>query len=372
MCFKNAKKILLSSCLLVSSVLISSCTSFFGDSGYLISDTSYTTDENGNIILTLTFDDENLSPMNITIPKGNTGETGNGIDHIDNKLSEDGNNVIITIYYTNEDSMPYEITVPVIKGETGVGIAQTEIEILDNGNQVLTITYTDGREPTVITIPRGEMGVGIDDISIEADDLNNCLVVTISFTDGRENKVFQIPYGKDGIGIDYILGSIDVDTNEYVIYVYFTGSDSPDEIRFPMPTATTWYYGSVLPSANIGKNGDFYFLTSNGSVYIKENDAWILYFVYGQTGSGSSEKVNHIVRLDLGGGALTQERPLVYEVEHGDIISPFGLPECTLEGYDFIGRYTDKVIDENTTHFTDYMPVLTDMTLYAQYEKITQ
>ena len=57
---KFIKKIIITFGLIVSPLTLSSCSMFFGSSGYLISDITSRVDDEGNTILTITFDDESI------------------------------------------------------------------------------------------------------------------------------------------------------------------------------------------------------------------------------------------------------------------------------------------------------------------------
>ena len=85
--------------LLTTSVV--SCSSFFGDDGYVIASHSVSVDPTtGNTLLTIVFSSEEVEPLTISIPKGISGDDGVGIKKVTPVYEE--NRVVITIEYTDE------------------------------------------------------------------------------------------------------------------------------------------------------------------------------------------------------------------------------------------------------------------------------
>ena len=85
--------------LLTTSVV--SCSSFFGDDGYVISYYSVNVDPTtGNTLLTIVFSSEEVEPLTISIPKGMSGDDGVGIKKVTPVYEE--NRVVITIEYTDD------------------------------------------------------------------------------------------------------------------------------------------------------------------------------------------------------------------------------------------------------------------------------
>ena len=374
MIFRKFKGILLSLGLVLSSICLASCSAFFGgDEGYLISDMTTKVDEEGNIIVTITFDDEEVKPLVFTIPKGISGETGVGIDHIEHSLDSESGIVTLTIYYTDESLEPTKIEVPVISGKDGVdgkGITNIVVGKDDIGNTTIQFIYSDETTSEVITVNKGIDGVGIKDITTEFDIENNRNKVVITYTNG-ESYEFYVSNGENGLGIDSIT-SIDNGT-EYILTITYTdGSIS----RMPLtkPVATKWLSGNGVPSTNLGNDGDFYLNESgSGEVYKKENGTWRLLF--SMTGTGTT--VNYKVTFNVNGGEwryVDQTDPSSngvnksYIIEEGNYINlDVNELEVIKSGYTFNGWWSDIEIKPNTGHFTNLTPVMDDLTLYANW-----
>ena len=100
--------------LLTTSVV--SCSSFFGDDGYVIASHSVSVDPTtGNTLLTIVFSSEEVEPLTISIPKGISGDDGVGIKKVTPVYEE--NRVVITIEYTDDSIEDTILSIPV--GERG-------------------------------------------------------------------------------------------------------------------------------------------------------------------------------------------------------------------------------------------------------------
>ena len=209
MFFNKSKKLLLSAWLLLGGLALSSCSSFFGDSGYLITNLTTRVDEDGNTIVTITFDDEDISPVTFTIPKGISGEPGVGIASITPKFDSEKQIVTLTITYTDETLEPTVIEVPVISGidgKNGKGITNVIIGKDEIGNTTFQFQYSDNTTSEVFTINKGVDGIGIKDITNEYDADNNRIAITITYTND-ETTTLYVSCGEDGNGIEGITGS---------------------------------------------------------------------------------------------------------------------------------------------------------------------
>ena len=376
MFLRKFKSLLLSLGLIGSVISLSSCSAFFGgDEGYLISDMNTRVDEEGNTIVTITFDDEEVDPLIFTIPKGMSGEEGIGIDRIEHSLNSDTNIVTLTIYYTDSTLDPTVIEVPVVKGIDGVdgkGIENIIVGKDEIGNTTIQFVYNDETRSEVITINKGVDGVGIEEILTEFDSENNRTKIIINFTNGESNE-FYIANGTDGNGIESIT-SVDNGDNYILTITYSDGSIN--RIPLAKPVATKWISGTGIPSSSIGNDGDFYLNeTGNGDVYKKENGSWRLLF--SMTGTGTS--VSYKVTFNVNGGEWryvdqidpsTSSANKTFIYEEGSYIN---LDSTELEviksGFTFNGWYSDLVIGPNTGHFTNLTPVMDDLTLYASWSE---
>ena len=370
MIFKKFKGILLGLGLVISSISLSSCSAFFGgDEGYLISDMTTITDEEGNTIVTITFDDEEVDPLIFTIPKGLTGE---GIDHVTSELSSDKTRVILTIYYSNDELEPTKIEVPIINGVDGVGISNVIVGKDELGNTTIQFVYSDETTSDVITINKGTDGVGIDRIEQKEDKLNNRIIITVYYTNDTSNELY-IPLSKDGIGIKEITTSDDGEN--YILHIVFS-DDSTSDVTLKKPLATFWYSGKGLPQPSLGNDNDFYFDENNGDIYKKINGTWN--FIFSRSGSGVSETITYKVTFNANGGKWryvdgtnieeSEVKDKTITINKGEYIN-LNDPqyEVYLDGYTFDGWWTDKEINPNSGHFTTLTPVMSDLTLFAKW-----
>ena len=371
MFFNKNKGFILSLGLLFSSLSLSSCSAFFGgNEGYLIEDLTTRVDEDGNTIVTITFDNEDVNPVTFTIPKGMSGETGIGIDHITSNLNSEGTILTLTIYYTSDTLEPTIIELPVIKGNDGKGINNVIVGKDEIGNTTIQFEYSDGTSSEIITINKGIDGVGIDHFEQSEDLLNNRIVITIYYTNGDSSEIY-VPNGKDGIGIKNITSKDN--GSEYLLTITFS-DNSTQNISLPKPIATMWYSGNGLPQSSLGNNGDFYLNESSGEVYKKINGTWNLLF--SMTGTGTS--VSYQVTFKLNGGkrrfvdatdiAGSESKDKVITKEKGEYIN-LNSPEyeAYYDGYTFNGWWTDEELNANSGHFTNLTPVMGDITLYANW-----
>lgn len=370
---KFIKKIIITFGLIVSPLTLSSCSMFFGSSGYLISDITSRVDDEGNTILTITFDDESIEPKTITIPKGISGDPGIGIDHIEHSLSDD-NILTLTIYYTDDSLEPTVIEIPVVSGTDGRGIEDVILGNDELGNTTIVFRYSDGTESEVITVNKGidgKDGNGIKDITTRYDEATNSTIITISYDDEEmEDSVFSIPNGEDGTSITSITSSDNGST--YLITINFSdGTNIP--LFLDKPTTNKWLSGNGLPSNSLGNDNDFYFNNLDGSVYQKISGYWNLLFSM----SGTGTEVVYQVSFNLNGGSWrysdsltpgdeTNNRTMI--VNKGEYIN---LDDTRLEAYynehTFNGWWTDIELTPNSGHFTKLTSVNADLTLYANW-----
>ena len=273
MFFNKSKKLLLSAWLLLGGLVLSSCSSFFGDSGYLITNLTTRVDEDGNTIVTITFDDEDISPVTFTIPKGISGEPGVGIASITPKFDSEKQIVTLTITYTDETLEPTVIEVPVISGTNGTdgkGITNVIVNKDEIGNTTIQFEYSDGTFSDIFTVNKGNDGVGIESIVTNPDIENNRIEIVISYTNGDSDS-FYVTNGTDGTGIKGIVAQ---DNGEQYIITITYSNDEVTRIPLNKPAATKWYSGNGMPSVDLGNNGDFYLQEDeSNSVWKKENGA---------------------------------------------------------------------------------------------------
>lgn len=366
------RKHLLRRGILILSMLMPlvSCSAFFGsDEGTLIQNvTTQYDDASGNTIVTITFTDEDKSPITFLIPRG---ESGNSIKDIKATQSSDGKSVKLTISYSDSSKEDTVIEVPVVEGR---GIKECVLGE-DDGNPTIKFTYTDGTESALITIPKGNDGLGIESFNVSDPDSTGVSTITVTFTDGT-NKTF---YVKNGVGIaNVVVDETNTDSTKYVLKIIY--SDGYEEtVSFDRPESTKWFNGKTSPSSAslTGVNeGDYYLNRDNGNVYIYENGEWI--FLFSMKGSGSESTTTYYVEFDPGQGTWVEGVSPSYigknsivskEVESGKTLSLKSIPTPQLEGYTFEGWYTD-IDNPNSGKFTDMVPVFENIVVEAKYVAI--
>lgn len=367
---KRSNIILLASALLFTSSL-SSCSSFFGEDGYMIKETSVIEDSNGNEIFVIKFNDETVSDMRITIPKG---EDGNSIETITPTIKD--NEVVLTIKYSDETKKDTVVSVPIINGKDGKGVRDITIKTNSEGNMVLKFIYTDNTESNEIVIPKGKDGVGIKSIVPTFDNATNKTTIIITFTDESISPVkFEVSNGKDGVGIKTITYSEEYSTEDsYCLVIEYNDgyiTTAEDSIYLPRPKATEWYSGASDPSATIGKSGDFYINIVNGNVFQK-NDSGKWEYKFSMKSSSESEDTTYTtVIFDANGGLLNDSTTTAsLYIEEGEALKLSMIPTPTKEGSTFLGWYTSKKYNVNAGKLTDLTPVYgTKLSVYAWWSE---
>ena len=101
------KKLFQKGILLLTSFFLTSCSNpfFGGGEGSSISEVTHVYDDkSGNTIVTIRFVDEDLEPVTFVIPRGITGQDGNGIRNIKAEPSMDNKSITLTISFTDPDN----------------------------------------------------------------------------------------------------------------------------------------------------------------------------------------------------------------------------------------------------------------------------
>lgn len=369
--FKRFRKMCLTLSILLGSVAMSSCSAFFGSDELTISSTDVKTDENGNTIVTITFTDENKSPLTFTIPNAIDGEDGVGIATVTSELSEDKTLVTIIITYTDANREPTVITVPVYKGEDGKEITNIIQDFDENGNTTLVFEYSDNTQSDVITINKGEDGKGISDIVINSDEHGNYELI-IKYTDDTTESPIYI---SSGVGISSVVYNEEKsDESNYCLTITYSNGETED-IFVPAPISTKWLSGNGYPSNDLGNEGDFYVIESSGAVYKKTAGTWRYLFSIKGIGSDLTYKVT----FNLSGGKWTNGDLTNPEESSTEIRTIDGLTygsyidlnqdylKCYNEddSLEFMGWWTDATINANSGHFTNLSAVTKDLILYA-------
>ena len=366
------RKYLISLLMLFSVSFTSSCSIFGSEEGMMFEGFTIDNDKDGNTILTLTFTDDDIEPLVITIPKGEKGDEGEkgpqgvGISTITSSQSEDGLKTLITVTYTDEtlEDTTFEVN-------NGVSVTSIESAINEvNNTTVLTFTLSDGTTKD-IEVRNGKDGVGIKDVTY-AQDPNGDYIVTITYTDDSIPTIITLPYknGEDGRGISSVVGL--QDGNNYVITIYFNDGTSQQLTPISLPETTKWMSGDGAPGIyyeNISNNGDYYFDFTNLIIY--QFDGVEFNVVVNLTEDLEPTK-KYTVKFDANGGEFVTTIPTSITVIAGRPILMSRIPICKKDGFVFDGYYTTIEGPDNplSGKLTDLTPIYEDMIFYAHYEEI--
>lgn len=162
------------------------------------------------------------------------GEDGYTITDIQTRFDASTGNVIVMISTTSEENPLITFTIP--QGDDGVGIENISSDISEDGNSVvITITYVENRlAPTIITVPivNGKDGKGITNMDVNYDENGN-LVMIVRYTDGTTQGPFTIPRGidgDDGVGIESTEVDYKSDKNNVILIIHYTDPTMEDTV----------------------------------------------------------------------------------------------------------------------------------------------
>ena len=355
---------IISLCLLSS---LSSCTSLFGGDGYSIASTeSYIDPTTGDTIILITFDDEEIAPLKVTIPSGKAGVDGNGIKKIE--TSVDQNEFVITIIYTDTSYENTVLRVPITNGKDGISVTGVIVNNED-GNVIINFTYSDGTKSPDITIPKGNDGNdgnGIASIVTLPNEAEGTITLVISYTDGREPTRVTLKNGEDGISvIDISYDATQSNDDDYALKVTYSDGYT-QTIIIPRPKSTVWYTGSGEPTDSTGKIGDFYIDLTNYYVYRKDINGWAYMFAL----SNSKPKPIRVIFNPNGGTfvGMQENAVVITSVLEGNVIPLESFEIPVYEGYEFLGWYTSRAYNPNAAKVTDLTPIYSTndvLNLYA-------
>ena len=368
------KKLFQKGILLLTSFFLTSCSNpfFGGGEGSSISEVTHVYDDkSGNTIVTIRFVDEDLEPVTFVIPRGITGQDGNGIRNIKAEPSMDNKSITLTISFTDPDKEDFVLEVPVFEGK---GVKQVDVGEDENGNTTIQFSYTDNTQGELITIPKGKDGTGIKSITATEPDTFGNITITITLDDEDETQTtFQI---KNGAGVKTIsVDPTNTDDTKYALIIEYTDGFK-ETVTFDKPDSNRWYVGVSDPNTNLtltnAHEGDFYLNKSNGNVYqLSVTGEWDYLFCM-KADSSTSADVYYDVTFDANGGKAivggTEVTAWFTSVKEGKTIDLALLKSPVKEGYTFKGWYTD-LNNINAGQFTDLTPVTKDLNLYARYEE---
>ncbi len=327
--------------------------------------------EEGDVVkMVIKYEDEEYPDDVFILPNG---PQGTGIETIAVKDNDEGSGRVVTIYLTDRsDPASFEI-------KDGVSITGIESEIDEEGNQYIWVVYSNQTTSEKLLIPKGEkgdQGVGFSGYDYTANPDGSQKFV-FKFSDGSKVDV-DIPApndGKDGIGIKNIVSG--ETAKEYILTITYT-DNTFEQIKFNKPAdPNQWLSGSSQPINDEGKNGDYYYDKYHQVIYFKENNVWTEVIAFGVSQVKYTITFNLNDTDDLDNPASMPAGSLIsYKVAKGTYFqdSTNGIGEIPIpyrNGYRFVGWYRTKIINANSSKFTDLTPVYSDLVLYAQWEPTT-
>ena len=357
---KKLMKVLALSTMCLGMPMLNAC-SFFrsadkGDNG--IKNIEVVQDEQGNAIITITYTDSSKKPVTFTLPKGENGQDGAGIKKVEYTQDQYGVTTV-TISFTNSLE-PVSFTL-----QPGKSIADVKFEKDESDNTLIIFIDSDGNELSPITVFKGdtgEQGNGIVSI-ISKENSDGSSTLTITLTDESTYEVL-VPAPKQGRGVISIVSR--KEGAQYIMTVFYNDGTS-EEVFFDAPPA--WTTGDAKPGDSFGYDGDYYFDIAHDIIYVKENNVWTVAVEF------NTNAAEYSVIFDLNDTTAEPASFAVgqrsYVVQKGETFYSSGLdlPVPTRSGYTFNGWYTTTV--PNVTHgvFNNLTPVMSDMTLYANWSK---
>ena len=340
--------------------LLNAC-SFFrsnndGENG--IKNIEVVNDEQGNAIITIHYTDSSKKPVTFTLPKGEDGQNGAGIKKVEYTTDQYGVTTV-TISFTNSLE-PVSFTL-----QPGKSIADVKFEKDESDNTLIIFIDSDGKELSPITVFKGDTGeTGVGILSIIANPkTDGSTTLSIMLSDETSYEV-EIPAPKEGRGIESIVTRKE-GTTVYLVVKYNDGTD--EEISFE--STPSWTTGTAKPGDSFGFNGDYYFDISHDVIYIKENGVWTVAVDF------NTSAAEYTVMFELNDTTAEPASFAVgqrsYVINKGETFysSNLDMPVPARAGYTFNGWYTSTT--PNVTHgvFNNLTPVMSNMTLYANWSK---
>lgn len=376
--FKNFKKRLtgLFASILMLTALSSCSSSFFKTKNIIIDDVVTVINNDGDLVVTITFVDDVKAPLTFTVPQG---EAGNGIANIIQAPKPDGSGTIVTITYTDE-------TIPPLTFEIANGVSIAAVTSAQDPNYpdktIMKITLSNG-ETIQFVLDRpvdGKDGNSIVGITQELNPEDNSITLTIHFSE-TDDIVVTIPAGLQGTSVTGITMQLSPD-GDYYVYTFIMSDGSFKTISVSRPA--TWHSGTGRPNTDFGMEGDFYYARDLNVIYYRTAVGWIVQFDLNEV---KAEPTIYTVTFDLNansapwpgwqvGTMFPTGESGVYYIEHGHTFydtyydEPYGIPVPIRDGYNFEGWYTHKTPNVNSTRFGDLISIYRDMTLYANWVEI--
>ena len=371
---KKLRLVALALCTVLIMLALSGCSSFLlgEENEDFVSIKNITTAllTDGRTLVTITYTDSTISPTTFYLPQGKKGDEGNdgvGIQEITFDKVDKFTNVKITFTDALRDPVTFEVP----DGVSVSGVSEGFDEKVNS--KYIYFTYSNGNKSEKIYLQRGESGVGILKWE-QIENADKSLTAKFILTDGREMEVF-IPAPQKGNGILKI--ESDEDKTYYYLYIYYTDTpDKPQEIKFERPKdPNAWLLSVSRPSNEEGSDGDYCFDKVHQVVYVKEEGAWSEIIDFKGQSTEHSVKFDTNDKSDGGSEAIMPDGTLgEYKVNHNTYFTTkWGpIPTPVRPGYKFLGWYTTQHPNATNSPFTDLTPVLSDMLLYARWEKLSE
>ncbi len=361
---KKIIKYFLSFIIICSLFLISNgCGSFIDSDELKVITSIERVEEDGVAKLVITYQDETIPPDKFILP---SGIDGTGIASVTTLDKENGKGKIVEITFTDKSISPVRFEIN--DGRSVIGI---ESEVNEEDNQIyMWVKYDDDTISEKFVLPKGQDGVSFIGYDYEVHE-DGSQTYFFHFSQNQPDVVVEIPAPLEGNGIKNIVSS--EDETDYILTINYTDGNS-EEVKFSKPKPTNkWIQGSSTPNDFDGADGDYFFDTQHKDIYVKEYGMWI------KVVSFSDNQTLCIVNFNLNdddGDPVKAKMPdnsrVAYPIVKNSyfVDNGFDIPIPTREGYRFVGWYRQKIVSPINGAFTDLTPVLTDLVLYAHWEKI--
>ncbi len=352
------------------SALAGCSNSFFKTKNVVIDDVITLVNEDGDLVITITFVDDVKGPLSFTVPQG---DPGNGIANITQTPKPDGSGTVVKITYTDESIAPLSFE---IKNGTSIVSITSAPKPSNPEETIVTILLSNGESLEFeFSKPQdGKDGTSITGITVGEPDENGNLVLTIHFTNDLDDVVVTIPSGREG---NSIVGITMRQVNFLYEFTFIMANGETHVVSTNRPA--TWISGFGAPDALIGITGDYYYDRTYNVIYVKSPFGWEIQIDFNKT----VEQVFYTVKFDLnstiapypgwsGGTVFPDDKP-EYKIERGHtfydayVDTEYSIPIPFRDGYTFNGWFTQKNPTINSSRFGDLVNIYRDMVLYANW-----
>ncbi len=357
------KKIISIICLVcMLAISLTSCGFLVDETGRMIDEIKKTNEfADGSSEITITFIDDLYDPVKFTIPSGNKGDTGNGIENIDYEYDENNRQTKITISFTDEEEDDVVFNVPDGKTVTSIKTGFNEI----TGKSEAYFIY-NGNDEDFVTLELPEFSGISEYVCKENDDKSIDLKFKFNLLDQPDLDI-HIPPPEKGNGIAYMTSG--EKNGQYILTIVYTEADKDGkttvELPFDKPAdPNSWTKEDRPPTNAEGRNGDFWFDSFGKTIYSKQNNSWAPVISF------NDQLTYYDVVFNNNDGTGYSN---AVKVQHGCYYDSTGskIPKPDRAGYNFCGWYRSTEVDNTVmSPFTDLTPVYGNLQLYATWEII--